>query len=741
MTVRLAIITCLLLLAGNLLLGFVLMGNSRRAMKTLIDNRMLDIAKSAAGLLDGDALGALQAEDEGTEDYQKVNDSLKVFQDNIDLKYIYCVRPMEDGSFTFTVDPTVEDPGVFGDPVVATDALKQAGQGIDAVDKEPYTDHWGKFYSAYSPVFDSKGEVAGIVAVDFSAEWYDRQIAMQTSAILLCSLLSVTLGVIMMFLSARNLRTRASSMITALSADYRSVYYIDLDKDEGVCYQSHVELDNGLRPGEHFSYQKTLRKYADTYVTEKYREEFIRFCNPESIKKGLQNDKLIAFRYTVNRNGQESYEMMRMAGVRHPEDRADHIVHAVGMGFTDVDEETRRTLMQSQALSDALSVAESANKAKTTFLSTMSHEIRTPMNAIIGLDRLALEDETISDSTRESLEKIGASADHLLGIINDILDISRIEAGVMTLKKEEFSLHELIDQISIIIGGQCRDKKLTWICEAGEAQGYYLGDDVKLKQVLINILGNAVKFTPEGGSVTFRTERKNHFGKKSVFRFVIADTGIGMDPAFLPKLFDPFSQEDDTTKTKYGSTGLGMSITKSIVEMMNGDIKVGSEKGKGTTFTVTVTLEDSDTAHEKDEAKEVEAALENHVALEGKRVLLAEDVAINAEIMMMMLGQHRIDVDHAENGKIAVELFKSHPPGYYDAILMDLRMPEMDGLEATRIIRAMDREDAPEIPMIALTANAFDEDVKNSLQAGLNAHLSKPVDPKDLFATLEKLLS
>ncbi len=527
---------------------------------------------------------------------------------------------------------------------------------------------------------------------------------------------------------------------------------------------------------------------------------------------------------------------------------------------------------QRESLSIALEEANQANKAKTAFLSNMSHEIRTPMNAIIGLDRIALNDPGISDTTREYIEKIGLSAQHLLSIINDILDMSRIESGRMNIKNEEFSFAKTLAQVNTIIGGQCRDKGIKYECRVkGAVDDYYIGDDMKLRQVMINILGNAVKFTPPGGNVTLVVEAIARFNGKSTIRFTISDTGIGMSQDYLPKLFDAFSQEDSSSTSRYGSTGLGMAITRNIIDLMNGTISVESEKNKGTTFTVTITLidcerndieeEDSvpdpgelcvlvidddpiDCEHAQlvlgqvgvncekalsgaeglqmvkvrqarrepynlilvdwrmpdmdgmettrqirdavgietpviiltsynwdeieDEAKT--AGVDTFVAkplfagtvldefrkafkkknpklvrekadLKCRRILLAEDVAVNVEIMILILSMREIQVDHAENGRIAVEMFEEHEEGYYDAILMDMRMPEMDGLEATRRIRAADRSDAKSIPIIALTANAFDEDVQQSMQAGLNAHLSKPVEPDVLFETLEGLLN
>ena len=384
--------------------------------------------------------------------------------------------------------------------------------------------------------------------------------------------------------------------------------------------------------------------------------------------------------------------------------------------------------------------AQSASLAKTRFLSRMSHEIRTPINAIIGLDNLALRDETISQSTREELSKIGASAGHLLSIVNDILDMSRIESGRMELKEEPFLFTELIEQICIIAGGQCEEKGLSFVCEkTGDFDDCYVGDNLKLKQAIINILGNSVKFTDPPGTISFGIEQTACNNDHATLCFTMRDTGIGMDEDYIPKLFEAFSQEDTDNTSRYGGSGLGMAITKNLVEMMGGDISVESKKGAGTTFRVTVTLGRTDSGNAM--AFEEEDRDDAAVTLEGRHVLIVEDQEMNAEILTDLLEFEGISSEWAINGRIALAMFEDSEEGHFDAILMDMRMPVMDGLTATREIRKLERPDASAIPIIALTANAFEEDVRACLEAGMDAHLSKPVDIGLLKDTLRQLLA
>ncbi len=398
-----------------------------------------------------------------------------------------------------------------------------------------------------------------------------------------------------------------------------------------------------------------------------------------------------------------------------------------------------RRIAEKEQLEAALAAAEEANAAKNSFLAGISHEMRTPMNVILGLDGMALKDQTLQPRTRGYLEKIGLSARHLLGLVNNMLDMNRIRTGLLTVRQEAFSLQEMLEEVNAIAGALCEEKGLRYEYAVPEDCGHCLGDETQLKRVLLSILDNAVKYTNVPGTVRFETERLSGEVTGQVFRFSVTDTGVGIDPGFLPQIFEPFTQEDDSATTQYSGSGLSLSVAKSTTELMGGSIEAKSRKNAGSTFTVTLPLQATEEKTEVPGASEqTEEKLES---LEGRRVLLAEDLPENAEIVMDLLELEGVETEHAENGQIALEMFGGHPENYYDAILMDLRMPVMDGLTATRKIRAMERPDAKTIPILALTANAFESDVEQSLKAGMNVHLAKPADSEMLYDALKRQIS
>jgi CheY-like chemotaxis protein len=321
-------------------------------------------------------------------------------------------------------------------------------------------------------------------------------------------------------------------------------------------------------------------------------------------------------------------------------------------------------------------------------------------------------------------------------MINDVLDMNHIESGEVVLKAEPFAPADLLNLVNVLARLLCEEKGLEYRHEVvGELEAQCVGDSLRLRQVLLSILSNAVKFTPEGGRVCFVTTQLPREGDRCVLRFTISDTGVGIDESFMPRLFDSFAQEDATATNRYGGSGLGLAITKKLVEMMDGDIAVESRKGEGSTFTVTVRLGTMETA----QAETPDAG--EKPSLAGRHMLIVEDIDLNADLLADLLELEDITTERAENGRAAVDAFARAPQGHFDAILMDLRMPVMDGLEAARAIRALPRPDAGTVPIIALTANAFEEDVRQSLDAGMNAHLSKPVDTDLLYDTLRRLVA
>ena len=419
-------------------------------------------------------------------------------------------------------------------------------------------------------------------------------------------------------------------------------------------------------------------------------------------------------------------------------------------------QERKKQAALSEELRRALEQAEKASNAKTNFLNNMSHDIRTPMNAIIGFTDLAIEHNSDRELSLEHLKKIKTSSSHLLALINDVLDMSRIESGKVLISEKPLSLPTVTDDLYNIVlsDAKANDLMLDFSCDVKDE--YVCGDILRLNQILLNCLGNAIKFTPPGGTVSFSIHQTApaKAGRAS-YEFKICDTGIGIDAEFLPHIFDPFERERTSTVSGIQGTGLGMSICKNLVELMDGNISVTSEKDKGTQITIALdmTLAGEDDAARLKAEKEAAAALhpaviDNDAApaahqpddLTGIRVLIVEDNELNLEITCAILEQTGATLDTAEDGSIALEKVQTSPPGYYDIILMDIQMPVMDGYQATESIRRLPDPQKANVPIVAMTANAFEEDRKHAFAAGMNAHIAKPVDIKIFFSTLKEIL-
>ena len=406
-------------------------------------------------------------------------------------------------------------------------------------------------------------------------------------------------------------------------------------------------------------------------------------------------------------------------------------------------EESNKKLKKAKNITtEALQTAENANKAKTDFLSNMSHDIRTPMNAIIGMTSLIRHDAGNKDKVIEYADKIDISSQHLLGIINDVLDMSKIEAGKTVFKYNDFSILNFIQEINTLFRSQIDEKKQTLtIIKENIRHEWVNGDQVHLMQIFSNLLSNAVKYTQEGGKIQFLVEECET--KSSVYakyRFLVSDNGMGMSADFKDTIFDAFTRAESSMTNKIQGTGLGMAITKNLVEAMGGTIDVESELGQGSCFEVLIDLriaEDRFVSSAEQAEKDEPAGN----VLKGMRFLCAEDNELNAEILMELLKIEGAECTICENGKRVLEAFEQSAQGDYDMILMDVQMPVMNGYEATKAIRRSSHELAKTIPIIAMTANAFSEDIQHSLAAGMNAHVSKPVEMKVLEKTIRSIKS
>lgn len=383
-------------------------------------------------------------------------------------------------------------------------------------------------------------------------------------------------------------------------------------------------------------------------------------------------------------------------------------------------------------LSHEAEIANKANLAKSKFLSHMSHDIRTPINGIIGMTNIAISNIDNHNKVEECLQKIDVASSHLLSLINDILDMSRIENGKITISTEPLNINYILDKCTAIIEGHLNNRNIRFITEFSPFNyPYFKGDEMHLLQILINILGNAVKFTPDGGKIYFRVKEGKKCGDIINYHFEIEDTGIGMKQEYISHIWTPFSQEHNTSRSEYKGTGLGLAITKQLVTLLDGEVTVESEEHKGSKFTVILPFEIT-------VENEVPSVQNDNINLKGLKVLLVEDNELSKEIEKDILENHGAIITEADNGKVAVDILCNSNVNHFDLILMDVMMPIMDGLTATKTIRELKRPDAQNIPIIAMTANAYEEDVKKALNAGMNAHLSKPIEINKFLKAIEK---
>ena len=529
---------------------------------------------------------------------------------------------------------------------------------------------------------------------------------------------------------ARRELLQSKSVTQALGEEYFGILLINLNtgsispvklEEEFLGTNVAQAIDQNL------SFEKVMKLYAETYIVADEREEFLRELAPANALKQLESAKSITKRFHIVFDGTTSAIEIHVIGME------ENGENGVVVGLRNVDELEREERERMEALLAAKREADRANAAKSNFLSRMSHDIRTPLNGIIGL--LEINKAHIEDTklVAENQDKMLVAADHLLSLINDVLEMSKLEDEEIELTREACDLDDISLTISTIM--KAKVVKEGQQLKRGEFEvpvRYVYTSPLHLRQIFLNIYSNCVKYNKSGGSITTSTECLFHDASKVVYRWTISDTGIGMSPEYLEHIFEPFTRESDPTsaRTSYQGTGLGMSIVKKLVDRMGGQIEVSSVKGEGSTFVVTIPF---DVAPEP-----TQAALpdEGQASIEGLNILLVEDNELNTEIAKTLIEDQGATVTTAQDGSVALELFENSEPGAFDAILMDVMMPVMNGFDATRAIRSLERPDAASVPIIATTANAFAEDAQKCLDAGMNAHLAKPLDIAKLVQTV-----
>ena len=526
------------------------------------------------------------------------------------------------------------------------------------------------------------------------------------------------------FKTAHHASITFGRVASALAGDYFSIYVVDLDTDRFVEYFATEEYDKlGVeKTGEDFF--NVSRRNMSRLVYEDDRERVMGTFYREKIMSILERDRIFTMKYRLVFGDTPVWVSMKATLLEDKDGR--HLI----IGTNNIEAQMKREEEYQQR------VREARISARNDFLANMSHDIRTPMNAIVGYTNIAKSNKHKPETVADALDKIGSSSHYLLSLINDILDISKIESGKMQISYGPCDLAALFRRIEDITALQAKKKSLVInYCHDNICHYQVITDELRIEQIIINIVSNAIKYTPPGKTVDLIAEEVPSPGGKNKYRFIIRDTGIGIKEDYMPHIFESFTREERTTVNRIQGTGLGLAITAKIVEMMGGTISVKSKLGEGSEFTVELELEplETDSPANADNSESIDLA--------GHKILLVEDNAINAEIARMILEQYGAEVQQAENGKTGLEALQEKGPGYYDAVLMDIQMPVMNGFEATKAIRALGGAYATALPIIAMSANAYDEDVRDCLAAGMNGHIAKPFNPDELLRILRRYIS
>ena len=542
---------------------------------------------------------------------------------------------------------------------------------------------------------------------------------------------------------------RRMRMIAALSADYTTAFFVSLDTDTYEIYRRNEKFMAQFSGCFLPSYHASIESFAEAGIYHQDRETFLQMMRPDVMRRNLEGRELFSFTFRMQVSGEPIHYRAKIVRIG----RCGVPLTEAVVGFADITQERRSEEQQRRLLENALERARYADRAKSMFLTNMSHDIRTPMNAILGFTHIAMGHLEEKERVRDCLGKILDSGDHLMSLINNILDMSRIESGRLELHEKNCALRETISYVRDALLPQIREKELNLLIVTDPgAEMKYCYDPLVMRQLLLNLVSNAVKFSGTGGKIRLEVTEEQPAPKGyAALRICVADDGIGMSSDFLPHVFEPFERENSSTESRIPGNGLGMSICKGIVETMGGTIDVHSEQGKGTEVVLHFSLRlQEEPVRDDAPVPQKEAPVpgreyssrELFVELDpvGKRLLVVEDNELNMEIACELLQEAGFTVERAINGRDAVRMVALSDKGYYDAILMDVQMPVMDGYEATRKIRSMQDLDHAGIPIVAMTANVFEEDMRKCLEAGMDAFVAKPMEIGSLIRTLTPVL-
>ncbi len=576
---------------------------------------------------------------------------------------------------------------------------------------------------------------------------------MEASSPFLCiGIALATLQTYLFYVTYEKERELSTSKIHSLTRLFISSYYLDLQTGKSTYLSKEEESVEDYLTGDFYKtapkdYEDSIRAYVEQFVHKEDKNTYLTMCDRKYMEKHLSaGNPFYSFNYRqVAIGGEKWYRMHVIAASFKPNGEVSNVVMAV----MDVDAQVRNDINQKVAIEEALVQAEKANAAKSNFLSSMSHDIRTPMNAIIGFTSLAQSHIDKQELVKEYLEKIVSASNHLLSLINDILDMSRIESGKIRIQEDEVSIKDVIQNAQNLIQSMAEEKNQKFVIKTNIFNNYIYCDKLRLNQILFNLLGNAVKFTPMGGEVTLEINQEKEAPEGyGVYIFKVKDTGIGIAPEFHDKIFEAFEREKATEASGIQGTGLGLAITKNLVNLMGGRINVESELGKGTEFIVKLVfmlqdVEDEVAMEELQLQQEIEANArqkEQRNLFANRKLLLVEDNSLNREIAKILLKDEGFIVEEAVNGQEAVEKIQNAKEGEYTLVLMDVQMPIMNGYEATKAIRTLPNRVLANVPILAMTANAFEEEKKKALGCGMNGHISKPIDKNTLFQTIEEII-